>query len=92
MATHRSAITFNPATVSVFTASLYGLYDKSHITNYVSIGPHIGNIPLVKDPLTYIQERVGLVAPGRTKYVYIGTHTKWHKYHSIDLMIDYIKP
>ncbi|WP_295731674.1 RHS repeat domain-containing protein [uncultured Muribaculum sp.] len=94
MVASKPAITFNPAALSLLTQLHYGVLGdyNSPITNYVAIGPYFNNFPLVKDPLTDFQDKIGLSSPGRRIYVPVGKLRAWHYYHSINVMVDHLKP
>ena len=64
MALGHRAITFNAAAVSPLSKFRYGLSDDSQITNYVIIGRN-GSFFKGGDPLTNIQDAIGLKAPGK---------------------------
>jgi RHS repeat-associated protein len=72
MATGRSAITFNPASISKITSLLYNLGGAFGVTNYRTVGQRIGNTNLRYggDPINNIQDNLGIGASGYTIPIY----------------------
>lgn len=73
MATGRSAITFNPASVSQVTTFSNNLGITSKITNYRTKGINHGRTKYIfgGDPISNIQDNLGIGAPGFTIPIYI---------------------
>ena len=74
MATGRSVITFNPASVSPFTILFHQLFSYSYIVNYRTTGELLlgSNIRFGGDPLNNFQDNIGIHAQGKTIPIYIG--------------------
>lgn len=84
MATGRSAITFNPAVLSPLTALSNHLDHSGDIVNFIGAAPPIMGFQFVVDPVTLLQNRYGLFAPGKTVLVPIDFT---FNPHSIDSLV-----
>ena len=86
LATGRSAITFNTATVSPATLFFLSLTDTptDNITNYYALGKESLGIRIGGDPLTYAQKWDRFYAPGK----YVGVESNSYEYnHSIKFFV-----
>lgn len=88
IATEKAAITFNPAVISSMTKLLHGLYGTPDVTNYISSVKSIFGGYISVDPITNIQRRLGLIAPG----VNIPVPVCYPISHSIDTIVKSLAP
>ena len=90
MATGKKAITYNPAAISRASRFFHGLTGDSRIENYISVGTTFMGTVIIKDPITFIQNRFGINAPGRNYYIPVGLQWAWN-YHSIEVLTKALK-
>ena len=90
MATGKKAITYNPAAISRASRLLHGLIDDNKIVNYISVGINFMGRSATIDPITYIQNELGIYAPGMNYCVQVGLQWPWN-YHSIEVLTKALK-
>ena len=89
MATGRKAITFNAASVSGPTKLTNRLQNDDNIVNYVARGIEIFGISFGGDPLTNLQNNIGMPASGIHIPVNIGLQDPLSS-HSINTLVKYL--
>lgn len=90
MVTGKKAITYNPAAISLASRLFHGLIDDGKIENYISVGINFMGRSVAIDPITYIQNELGIYAPGMNHCIPVGIQWPWD-YHSIEVLTKTLK-